>query len=66
MRLLMASLDEETDVSVHERDSHGNVRSVREDTVLMGTLLLDATSHQIYSHFQSRDKRPVATYKLKM
>lgn len=42
----MTSLDEEADVGVHEGDGHGNVRSVREDTVLVGTLLLDATPHQ--------------------
>lgn len=44
----MASLDEEPDIGIHEGHGHGDIPSVREDSVLGGTLLLDAGNESAF------------------
>lgn len=64
----MAGLDEKLDVGVHERHSHSNVGTVREDAAFMSALLLDTAMSAISAltcTMRNRDERGT-TYKLKI
>jgi hypothetical protein len=43
----MTSLDEQSNISVHERYRHRNIPSIREHSPFMRSLLLDADTHQL-------------------
>ena len=63
---LVAGLDEETDVGVHEGSGHGDVASIGEDTPFVRSLLLDTAKSAGAGLEVPPIPWGVATHKLKM
>ena len=50
----MTGLDEETDIGVHERHSHGDILAIWEDSGAVGTALLDEAKDVVPSREEIR------------